>query len=118
MANNQYPDLHFVEDKILWYLVETKRNAYPEWLSLSELTQLLDFKPAIPLYAYILSYYLYSDGSLDLAAFAKKIFQEKPSPIFTGDFRVENPDTPFLLYTFKSMKDLTRVETARAADHI
>ena len=106
----------YVEDRILWYLVETKRNAYPQWLSLSELRKLqdLDLPTEIPYYTYILSYYLYSDGSLSLEAFTKKIFEEKPHPVFTGDFRVEDPFTPFLLYTFKPMGQLLEPEIMQA----
>lgn len=114
IANRSYPDLHFVEDKILWYLVETRKNIYPDWLILSELKKLLDFPPAIPLYTYVLSYYLYSDGSFSLSDFAKKIFEEKPNPVFTVDFRVEDLFTPFLLYTFKPIKELSEPEIVQA----
>lgn len=94
--------------------METRKNIYPEWLSVKELQKLLDLPPAIPLYTYILSYYLYSDGSLSLSEFAKKIFEEKPHPVFTGDFRVEDPFTPFLLYTFKPIGKFLEPEIVQA----
>lgn len=114
IADSQYPDLHFIEDKILWYLVETRKNIYPEWLSVKELQKLLDFPPAIPLYAYVMSYHLYSDKSLTLSEFVNRIYQDKPSLVFTGDFRVKDPITPFLLYTFKPMGQLLEPEIVQA----
>lgn len=120
MANKQYPDLYWVEDRLLWYLVETKRNAYPEWLSLDELRKLqsLDLPTIIPYYAYILSYHLYSDKFLSPSEFVNRIYQDKPSLIFTDDFRVEDPITPFLLYTFKPMKDLYETEIVTAMKYL
>lgn len=114
IADSKYPDLHFIEDKILWYLVETRKNIYPEWLSVKELQKLLDFPPAIPLYAYVMSYHLYSDKSLSLSEFVNRIYQDKPSLVFTGDFRVDDPFTPFLLYTFKPMGQLLEPEIVQA----
>lgn len=120
MSNKQYPDLYWVEDRLLWYLVETKRNAYPEWLSLSELRKLqsLDLPTIIPYYAYVISYHLYSDKSLTLSEFVNRIYQDKPSLVFTDDFRVEDPFTPFLLYTFKPMKELLEPEIVVAAKYL
>lgn len=113
--HRSYPDLHRVEDRILWYLVETRTTPL-QCLTLDQLKKLqeLDLPTEIPYYAYILSYYLYSDGSLSLSDFAKKIFEEKPHPVFTGDFRVEDPFTPFLLYTFKPIGKLTEPEIIQA----
>jgi hypothetical protein len=94
--------------------VETRKNIYPEWLSVKELQKLLDFPPAIPLYAYVMSYHLYSDKSLSLSEFVNRIYQDKPSLVFTGDFRVDDPFTPFLLYTFKPMGQLLEPEIVQA----
>lgn len=120
MANKNYSNLYRVEDRLLWYLVETKRNAYPQWLDSSELRKLqeLDLPTIIPYYAYVMSYHLYSDKSVSLTNFTIKLYQDKPSLVFTGDFRVEDPITPFLLYTFKPMKDLYEPEIVVAAKYL
>ena len=120
LANKNYSNLYWVEDRLLWYLIETKRNAYPQWLDSSELRKLqsLDLPSIIPYYAYVLSYHLYSDKSLTLSEFVNRIYQDKPSLVFTGDFRVEDPITPFLLYTFKPMKDLYEPEIVTAMKYL
>ena len=120
-SNFDNPKLRYVEDKILWYLVNTKSPFSPNWLTpqdLETLTNHMYLNPEIPYYKFAMAYYLYSDRFTTLNSFAYDLKSTEPGFKFTEDFRVEPLNNLFLLYTFKPMKDLSAIDMAIIAKKI
>lgn len=118
---NDNPKLKYVEDKILWYLVNTKSPFSPNWLtpqSLETLTNHTYLNPEIPYYKFVMAYHLYSDRFTTLNSFAYDLKSTEPGFKFTEDFRIEPLNNLFLLYTFKPMKDLSAIDIAIIAKKI
>lgn len=120
-SNFDNPKLKYVEDKILWYLVNARSPFSPSWLtpqSLETLTSHTYLNPEIPYYKFVMAYHLYSDRSTTLNSFAYDLKSTEPGFKFTEDFRVEPLNNLFLLYTFKPMKDLSAIDMAIIAKKI
>lgn len=111
----------YVEDRILWYLVNTRSPFSPNWLTpqaFETLTNHTYLNPEIPYYKFVMAYHLYSDRFTTLNSFAYDLKSTEPGFKFTEDFRVESLNNLFLLYTFKPMKDLSAIDIAIIAKKI
>ena len=120
-SNFDNPKLKYVEDKILWYLVNARSPFSPSWLtpqSLETLTSHTYLNPEIPYYKFVMAYHLYSDRFTTLNSFAYDLKSTESGFKFTEDFRVEPLNNIFLLYTFKPMKDLSAIDIAIIAKKI
>lgn len=118
---NDNPRLKYVEDKILWYLVNTRSPFSPNWLTpqaFETLTNHTYLNTEIPFYKFVMAYHLYSDKFTTLNSFAYDLKSTEPGFEFTEDFRVEPLNNLFLLYTFKPMKDLSAIDMAIIAKKI
>lgn len=115
------PKFKYVEDEILWYLVNTKSPFSSKWLTpqaFETLTNHTYLNPEIPYYKFVMAYHLYSDKFTTLNSFAYDLKSTEPGFKFTEDFRVEPLNNLFLLYTFKPMKDLSAIDIAIIAKKI
>ena len=111
----------YVEDRILWYLVNTRSPFSPNWLTpqaFETLTNHTYLNPEIPYYKFVMAYHLYSDRFTTLNSFAYDLKSTEPGFKFTEDFRIEPLNNLFLLYTFKPMKDLSAIDMAIIAKKI